>query len=1240
MTRMRFKGVCTLIFAFWASGFVLSAGAAPGDITTVVGGGVGDGGPATGAGLLAPSGLFVDRFGALYIADTGNNRVRMVDSLGVIRTVAGGGAELGDGGAATGARLDSPEDVFVDRLGALYIADTGNNRVRMVDSLGVIRTVAGGGTELGDGGAATDANLNAPSGVFVDSSGALYIADTGNNRVRMVDSLGVIRTVAGGGAELGDGGAATDANLNAPSGVFVDNSGVIYIADRLNYRVRKVDASGVITTVAGSGVPSFSGDGGSATDARVNEPQGIFMDGPGNLYISSRISHRVRKVDASGMISSIAGKGRGYAGDGGAATDANLDSPSGLFVDGSGEIYISDTGNNCVRKVDASGDITTVVGSGPVGFYDGGFFGEGILATDASLNAPIGVFVGELGDIYVADTKNHRARRVNPSGVITTVAGNGEDGFFSDGVSATETSLNDLRSVFVDGSGNLYIADTDNHRVRRVDPSGVITTVAGNGNGGFSGDRKPATTARLNAPTGVFVDGSGNLYIVDAGNHRIRKVDARSGVITTVAGSGIGSFSGDGGPATSAWLNVPTGVFVDGSGNLHIADAGNSRIRKVDASGIITTVAGSGTLGFSGDGGLATEAGLFSPSGIFVDALGSLFIADAGNSRIRKVDASGIITTVAGSGTPGFSGDGGAATEANLGSPTGVFVDGEGYLYIVDTANSRIRRVPGIAAPTRLETGAPVEAVPPAEEASWPVNGARNIDPSIIQSDGMVILFNKVIDTTRVEITVQANGDTLAWQPAWSEDGTKLTLKPGEGDALSFDTEYSVTLSEVADDAGRTADEMVLVFNTKGTEAAEGNIASVAGNGEPGFAGDGGPATEMQLSSPSDVAVDSMGNLYVADTGNNRIRKVDAESGVVSTVAGSGERGFSGDGGSATDANLDGPSGVFVDSKGNVYIADEGNNRIRKVDAESGMVSTVAGSGERGFSGDGGSAADASLDGPSGVFVDSKGNVYIADRRNHRIRKVDAESGDIATVAGSGSPGFSGDGGSATEASLDGPTDVFADSKGNLYVVDRDNSRIRKVDAESGAINTVAGGAGPDAPTGDGGPATEARLLAEDVFVDSKGNLYISDSGRIRKVDAESGTISTVAGTGNLQGLLGDGGPATDASLSASGIFLDGEGDLYAADARNHRVRKVERVGAPASEPVESVLQRADFNKSGKVDFPDFVLFAQNFGRRGEDPGFDATYDLDNGNSVDFTDFVLFAQVFGKTVDSSKPAGR
>src|SRR5271157_2356151 len=634
--------------------------------------------------------------------------------------------------------------------------------------------------------------------------------------------------------------------------------------------------------------------------------------------------------------------------------------------------------------------ITTVAGTD---FY---FPSTPLPAVNAPLGTTQAVAVDAQGNAYAADSSNNIVVRISPNGVLTVVAGNGIDGFSGDGGPATGASLNHPLGVAVDSVGNLYIADSDNERIRKVS-GGTITTVAGNGTSGYSGDGGPATSASLWGPSGVAVDSAGNLYIGDMVNNRIRKVSG--GTITTVAGNGTSGHSGDGGPATSASLYYPWGVAVDLAGNLYIADTYNAVIRKV-SGGTITTVAGGGN-GQLGDGGPATSASLNYPTGVALDSAGNLYIADADTQRIRKVSG-GTITTVAGNGTYGFSGDGGPATSASLGGPRGVAVDSAGNLYMAELYNMRIRQVSG------------------------------------------------------------------------------------------------------------------------------GTIKTFAGNGAFRYSGDGGPAASASLNYPTGVALDSAGNLYIADSSNNRIRGV--AGGTITTIAGNGFENFSGDGGLATSASLSLPEGVAADSAGNLYIADSGNQRIRKVSG--GTITTIAGNGMQGFSGDGGPATSASLTYPAGVAVDPAGNLYIADSYNNRIRKV--SGGTITTVAGNGAYGFSGDGGPATSASLYWPQGVAVDSAGNLYIADTGNQRIRKV--SGGTITTVAGN-GAYRYSGDGGPATSASLEPRGVSVDSAGNLYIADSwnSRIREVLAAKPAVQVSTSSLSFSAQA-TGAPAPTQSFSIASV--------------------------------------------------------------------------------------------------------
>jgi sugar lactone lactonase YvrE len=332
------------------------------------------------------------------------------------------------------------------------------------------------------------------------------------------------------------------------------------------------------------------------------------------------------------IITTVAGNGtRSYSGDGGPASSSVLDYPNGLVFDGSGNLYIADSGNNRIRMINLSGIISTVAGS-----TISGYAGDGLAATSAELNFPTGIAVDGSGNIYIADTVNNRIRFVNTGGIISTIAGNGTAGYTGDTGAATAAEINWPRDVKVDAAGNVYIADYLNGCVRKVNAGGVITTIVGTGTAGFSGDGGPASSAQISNEWAIGLDSSGNLYVADAGNNRLRKVNT-SGVISTIAGNGLPGFSGDGGPATAAELFGLLGVAVDGAGNIYIGDTMNERVRKIDTSGVITTVAGSGATGYSGDGGPAIAADLYEPREVAVNSAGNLFFSDNLNHAVREV---------------------------------------------------------------------------------------------------------------------------------------------------------------------------------------------------------------------------------------------------------------------------------------------------------------------------------------------------------------------------------------------------------------------------------------------------------------------------------------------------------------------------------------------------------------------------------------------------------------------------
>jgi uncharacterized protein (TIGR03437 family) len=638
-------------------------------------------------------------------------------------------------------------------------------------------------------------------------------------------------------------------------------------------------AQGIITTVAGIDF-KFSSPPQPAIAAPLGAVTGVAFDGKGNLYVSDPTNSMVLKIAANGSLTVVAGTGEaGFSGDGGSATDAALNDPEGIAVDGPGNLYIADTKNNRIRMVDPAGVITTFAGNGHRFFS-----GDGRDAISASFNSPRAVAVDANGNVYIADWANDRVRMVSANGVITTVAGNGLDNPTTqadDGKVATQVSLFRPTGVAVDAAGNLLVAG--DFFIRKITPTGIINSLP-----------SPSLVPCSGDTVGVAVGANGNLFVTNLCSIVV-KIDP-SGFAVIVAGSSRTGFSGDGGAAISASLRNPSGVAADANNNLFIADTGNNRVRRI-SSGIIQTYAGNGGLRFGGDGGDARFAYLSSPRGVAASATGELLIADTGNNRIRQVSTTGTITTVAGTGAFFFSGDGGPAPAATLASPYGVAVDSKGSLYIADAANSRVRKVNPVGTISTILGGANGVAVSPQN--------------NLFATDAKFVYELTPSGTASI---VAGNNTLLNGFSGDGGPGVKAQLNLAVG--VAADALGNVF---IADSANNRVREVLL----------DGAIRTFAGGGNA-FPGDGELATSAILSGPTGVAVDGAGNVFIAEPAGNRIRMV-TSAGVINTVAGNGEPGFSGDGGLSTDSSLNAPQAVALDLDGNLFIADSGNNRIRKV---------------------------------------------------------------------------------------------------------------------------------------------------------------------------------------------------------------------------------------------------------------------------------------------------------------------
>jgi len=683
--------------------------------------------------------------------------------------------------------------------------------------------------------------------------------------------------------------SATKTEISLVDGIAVDKRGNIYIAMRDNNIISRIDLKGNMTTYVGTGASGFSGDGGKATEAKLNVPAGLTFDKRGNLYIADRNNHRIRKVDTRGTITTIAGTGTaGFSGDGGAATKAQLNLPSGVVLDGKGNIFISDRSNNRIRVIDSKGKIRTYAGNGRDGFR-----GDNGPALKANIDKPFGITLDRKGNLYIADRRNNRVRKVNRQGIITTVAGDGGFFFSGDNGPAYRASVAGPTGVVVDDQGTLYIADRNNNRIRAVDSQGMISTIVGTGIQDYNGDSEVARDTNLYLPFGVALNPDGTLLVIDRSHYRIRRIDLKRGNVKTLAGNGKKMFAGDGGPATGATLSFPHGIAVDKKDNVLISDKGNYRIRKISPDGTIHTIAGNGIRGNIGDGLPAMQASIYGATSLKLNNKEEIFIVSPSGfiSLIRKIDEKGIMQKFLETVTP---------------------------RYLKSIANSKYKG--------KVQTG----------------------------ELAIITTFSDMV----------------------------------------FDHKGNMYISDRLNHQIRKVD-------------AKGNITTIAGTGESAHYGDGGPASEAAFRDPSALAIDKEGNLYVGDSANNMVRKIDTQ-GIISTIAGNGNHATSGDGGPALKASIRNIDYLEMSPQGELHIVGMNSNSVRKI-TKDGKIVTVAGTGYQGYFGDGGPATKAMLKSPVAIAFDSKGNLYITDMGNNRIRKVDTK-GIMSTFAGNGNFGWAHDG--------------------------------------------------------------------------------------------------------------------------------------------------------------------------------------------------------------------------------------
>ena len=1269
-----------------------------GRVTTVAGDG-------TTAQLNGANAVAVDSSGNIFVADTLNHRICMVipGGSGALRTIAGSGAAAFADGIGTGASFNIPSGIAVDSKGNVYVSDTNNNRIRKLNNnsgtwsvstfagSGVTGSVsaATGGAQFADGAGTTTARFNLPIGICIDLNDNIYVADNWNYRIRMISSAGVVSTIAGSATKGTADGIGTAATFNAPTGVAVDSNLNVYVAD-FNDRIRKITPSSagwtVTTFAGGSGYSGYSDGAGSV--AKFNNAWGVSVDSCNNVYVSDMNNHRIRKITPGGIVTTLAGSGTTVFADGiGVAATFNF--PKCMCTDKSNNLYLADTTNNRIRRIvtDSANDLTTVrlplSSSMPLAI--------GSVTTLATVyNMPMFITFDPAGNMYVSGRGAHAIYMETPAGVVSRIAGSpSSQSGFVDGQGDAARFWNPW-ALATDSAGNIYVADMNNHRIRKIDSSRNVTTVAGSGVAGAWGDGL-GTAAQLNFPAGLVFDSFGNLFFSEHGTSNRIRMMAPNGNVTTIAGNGSASYID--GTGTAATFAYPAGLAFDSFGNLYIADPGNQRIRMITAAtvrttngGVVTTFAGSGTDAFTDATG--TSAQFSWPSGLCIDTNNNLYIGDVMNRRIRMITPSGVVTTLAGNGTAA-SVDG-FGLNAQFNQPPGLAIDPTGQFLCVGggTSASTIRRITigsiiGWGITTYL--GNIVSPVVDANGCTYMVTKAQGNGYYIYKttpggftyqiagwnSTGTPVYTNASTYANLTcykkisSIAVTASGDIyvaetdnhcirvlrpiLGAYAIWTYVGNR-TVFPSPVNLVSprdiaIDPDYNLyvldngnncirkisangstsTLLTGLNSFGITYDKTRrLLFVTELSNHCVSSIDPTTGikiviAGLSGTLGNtDGTGTAARFKSPAGIAVDTQGNLYVVDQGNNTIRRL-TQSGstwTTTTIVGSA---------AVTNVNLDGvgtaarlwnPYQIAVATNGDLYVAcDSGDYTaasisrcIKKITSGSWVVSTyftftgsmtgntnndlrasgltvdssnnlfVSAVGSNGhyvyritnrqdgyvITGNTTTLGDGYSGGinlPYGLCLDPYGNIFVADHSNNSIRIL-VPRYMSHVLAGNGASAFAD--GAGTAARFNGPNSIALDRSGNLIVADTGNNRIRKV-TPAGNVTTI-GGTGAATSTGDAGLATAATFNAPtSVSIDWSGAMYVTENSSKIRVLYPNYDVNVLAGqvAATASGVNPDGIGAAATFNTPTQVAWDNTNQfLYVGDTGNNRVRRVTSSGS------------------------------------------------------------------------------
>ncbi len=614
----------------------------PSGVSSTLAGTAGVSGSADATGASAsfnqPSGIALDGATNIYVSDYGNSTIRKITPSGQVTTIAGTAGVTGSVNATgISASFFHPLGIAVDSATNVYVADYGNHLIRKITPSHVVSTLAGSAGVAGFANATgTAALFDEPEAVAVDPSGNVYVADTGNAAIRLVTSGGAVSTFAGSPGNLGSTDATgTSALFYQPDGIAISSAGTLYVADYFNNTIRSISPGGTVITLAGLAGTTGSADG-TGSSARFWNPQGVAVNSTGTVYVADTANSAIRVMTSAGVVTTFAGSPSDGSANG-ASSIARFYNPHNIAVDTSSNLYVADTQNSVIRKITPLGVVSVLAGTvGVSGSVDG-------LGANALFSGPQGVAVDNSGNIYVADTGNNTIRRITSGGMVSTFVGLAGNPGNADGT-GTAAHFYGPAGVAVDSAGNVYVADTWNHTIRKITSGGASSTLAGLAGtyGTFDGTN---STARFNSPTGIAVDSSGNLYVADYNNDTIRKVTP-AGVVTTIAGWAAIWGSADGSNGNALFYD-PSGISVDGSGHLYVVDSGNHTLRKIAPSGtnwVVSTVAGMAGVSGSTDG-IGSAAEFYYPAGVAVGATGNVYVADSGNNTVRSQGIAPFIIT-------------------------------------------------------------------------------------------------------------------------------------------------------------------------------------------------------------------------------------------------------------------------------------------------------------------------------------------------------------------------------------------------------------------------------------------------------------------------------------------------------------------------------------------------------------------------------------------------------------------